>query len=227
MICSSPAAFLRKYKVGTHCLVFFYHRLSGRTIAEHLPLSDCFTLNSSPQVNLNVLEREQVIAPKFVERFQTVHVRPGEPVSLSCRAVGAPTPRITWQKDGAPIDSSPNVRIVTDGGASMMDIPWWVPRAAWDVGGQAGVRDMGAKNREKGRVVPHEGSFKPSSSNVGLYGRFSKAVYKFSRACPQESTRKGARQSLRRSPRYRFVMAGVSEEPWMCHGGLGVVVGIT
>jgi hypothetical protein len=47
---------------------------------------------------LNVIEKEQVVAPKFVERFTTVHVKEGEPVVLNARAVGTPIPRITWQK---------------------------------------------------------------------------------------------------------------------------------
>lgn len=38
------------------------------------------------------------MAPKFVERFTTVHVKEGEPVVLNARAVGTPIPRITWQK---------------------------------------------------------------------------------------------------------------------------------
>ena len=109
---------LRRTLASAACFVAQLYLLRLTYTKFHIPL----------QVNLNVLEREQVIAPKFVERFQTVHVRPGEPVSLSCRAVGAPTPRITWQKDGAPIDSSASLRIVTDGGASMLDIPWWVYR---------------------------------------------------------------------------------------------------
>ena len=50
------------------------------------------------QCNLNVIEKEQVVAPKFVERFTTVHVKEGEPVVLNARAVGTPIPRITWQK---------------------------------------------------------------------------------------------------------------------------------
>jgi len=50
------------------------------------------------QCNLNVIEKEQVVAPKFVESFTTVHVKEGEPVVLNARAVGTPFPRITWQK---------------------------------------------------------------------------------------------------------------------------------
>lgn len=45
-----------------------------------------------------MIEKELVVAPKFVERFTTVTVKEGESVTLSARAVGTPTPRITWQK---------------------------------------------------------------------------------------------------------------------------------
>lgn len=37
-------------------------------------------------LNLKVLEKEQIIAPKFVERFSTVSVKEGETVVLSARA---------------------------------------------------------------------------------------------------------------------------------------------
>lgn len=80
------------------------------------------TGETSFQCNLNVIEKEQVVAPKFVERFTTTNVREGEPVVLHARAVGTPTPRITWQKDGVPVTPSPEVRITTDGGASTLDI---------------------------------------------------------------------------------------------------------
>lgn len=53
---------------------------------------------TSFQCALNVIEKEQVVAPKFVERFTTVTVNEGEPVVLNARAVGTPCPRITWQK---------------------------------------------------------------------------------------------------------------------------------
>lgn len=55
---------------------------------------------TSFQCNLSVIEKELVVAPKFVERFTTVTVNEGEPVVLSARAVGTPCPRITWQKVG-------------------------------------------------------------------------------------------------------------------------------
>ena len=53
---------------------------------------------TSCQCNLNVIEKEQVVAPKFVERFSTTNVKEGEPVVFTARAVGTPTPRISWQK---------------------------------------------------------------------------------------------------------------------------------
>jgi len=53
---------------------------------------------TSCQCNLNVIEKEQVVAPKFVERFVTTGVKEGEPVIFMARAVGTPIPRITWQK---------------------------------------------------------------------------------------------------------------------------------
>ncbi|XP_067120871.1 titin [Centruroides vittatus] len=64
------------------------------------------------EVNLHIIEKEQVVSPKFVERFQSIHVRDGEPVTLHCRAVGTPIPRITWQKDGVQIHSRPPDMII-------------------------------------------------------------------------------------------------------------------
>lgn len=112
----------------------------------------CVALNktgeTSFQCNLNVIEKEQVVAPKFVERFTTVNVKEGEPVVLHARAVGTPTPRITWQKDGAPIANGPEVRIATDnGGASTLDIPRakasdaaWYQCTAQNVAGSTATR---------------------------------------------------------------------------------------
>jgi hypothetical protein len=53
---------------------------------------------SIQQFNLSVIEKEVLVAPKFVERFVTTHVKEGEAVVLQCRAVGTPVPRLTWQK---------------------------------------------------------------------------------------------------------------------------------
>ncbi|CAG2106124.1 unnamed protein product, partial [Medioppia subpectinata] len=74
---------------------------------------------ASFKVSLSVVEKEHTIAPKFVERFQAVDVKEGEPITLHCRAVGAPLPRITWQKDGVQIYTNlPDVEIKTNEGTS-------------------------------------------------------------------------------------------------------------
>lgn len=64
------------------------------------------------QCSLNVLEMEQVVAPKFVERFQQGQVNEGETLVLQVRAVGTPAPQLTWQKDGVSIQPSDNVQVV-------------------------------------------------------------------------------------------------------------------
>lgn len=50
------------------------------------------------QCKLNVIEKELVVAPQFVQRFGAASVKEGEPVILSARAVGTPVPNISWQK---------------------------------------------------------------------------------------------------------------------------------
>lgn len=111
----------------------------------------CVARNKSGEVatqsNLIVLEKEQVVAPKFVERFTTVNVREGEPVRLNARAVGTPVPRITWQKDGAQVVPNDNVYIGVDGGATALDIPQamasdagWYQCTAQNVAGSTATR---------------------------------------------------------------------------------------
>jgi titin len=101
----------------------------------------------STQAGLTVLEKEQVVAPKFVERFTTVNVREGEPVRLNARAVGTPVPRITWQKDGAQVVPNDNCYIGVDGGATALDIPQamsqdagWYQCTAQNVAGSTATR---------------------------------------------------------------------------------------
>jgi len=72
-------------------------------------------------VNLTIIEKELVVAPKFVERFQTVHINEGDPLTLHCRAVGTPMPNLKWQKDGNQIYSTPpNLIIESSDGASSL-----------------------------------------------------------------------------------------------------------
>lgn len=130
---------------GNHALMITNVDLSDSGVVS------CVARNKSGEVSfqcrLNVIEREQVVAPKFVERFSTVSVREGEGVGLRARAVGTPTPRITWQKDGAPVTPSPDLRITTDGGASTLDIPRakasdaaWYQCTAQNVAGSTATR---------------------------------------------------------------------------------------
>lgn len=111
----------------------------------------CVARNKSGEVvtqaNLVVLEKEQVVAPKFVERFTTVNMREGEPVRLCARAVGTPVPRITWQKDGAQLIPNDNLYIGVDGGATALDIPQamasdagWYQCTAQNVAGSTATR---------------------------------------------------------------------------------------
>ena len=77
----------------------------------------------STQCRLTVSEREQVIAPKFIERFSNVTVNEGEPATLHVRAIGTPPPNVTWQKDGVTILQSDNIRIIDEGmGVSRFEI---------------------------------------------------------------------------------------------------------
>ncbi len=103
---------------------------------------------ASFQVRLSVIEREQVVAPKFVERFTTIHVKEGEPVSLHARAIGTPIPKLTWQKDSVPINASgPELSISNEGGNSLLDIPCarladagWYQCTAQNVAGSTATR---------------------------------------------------------------------------------------
>lgn len=99
------------------------------------------------QAQLVVLEKEQVVAPKFVQRFTTVYVRENEPVVMSARAVGTPIPRITWQKDGVQITSTPDRYIGIDGGATALEIPrakasdaGWYQCTAQNIAGSTATR---------------------------------------------------------------------------------------
>lgn len=99
------------------------------------------------QARLGVVEREQVVAPKFIERFTTVNVREGEPVLLSARAIGTPVPRVTWQKDGSALIPNQNLFITADGGATTLDIPratvsdaGWYQCTAQNVAGSTATR---------------------------------------------------------------------------------------
>lgn len=128
---------------------------------------------TSFQCNLNVIEKEQVVAPKFVERFTTLNVKEGEPVVLSARAVGTPTPRITWQKDGVPITPNPELRISTENGASTLDIQQakasdaaWYQCTAQNVAGSTATRARLYVETPKGPVQEQKRLHLPRPSKI-------------------------------------------------------------
>lgn len=127
----------------------------------------------STQAGLVVLEKEQVVAPKFVERFTTVNVREGEPVRLNARAVGTPVPRITWQKDGAQVVPNDNCYIGVDGGATALDIPQamacdagWYQCTAQNVAGSTATRARLFVETEKKEFVEQRSLHFPKPTRV-------------------------------------------------------------
>lgn len=108
-------------EAGNHSLMISKASLSDAGIVT------CIAKNKSGeatfQCHLNVLEMQQMVAPKFVERFQQAAVSEGETVVLQCRAVGTPMPLLSWQKDGVTVENSPNVMVQSDmNGASSLQI---------------------------------------------------------------------------------------------------------
>ncbi|XP_034137006.1 titin-like isoform X2 [Drosophila guanche] len=106
---------------GSHSLMITnVTRLDGGAV-------QCLARNKAGEVaieaQLNVLEKEQVVAPQFVQRFSTMTVREGEPITMSANAIGTPLPRITWQKDGVQISSTAERFVGIDGGATCLEIP--------------------------------------------------------------------------------------------------------
>jgi len=112
----------------------------------------CVARNKSGETNfqvaLHVLEREQMVSPKFVERFQQGQVKEGETVVLHARAVGTPMPTMSWQKDGVAIENSASIQIQSDGqgssnlqilSASVADAGWFSCNAG-NVAGSTSTR---------------------------------------------------------------------------------------
>ncbi|XP_042888253.1 titin-like isoform X7 [Penaeus japonicus] len=108
-------------EAGNHSLMISKASLSDAGVIT------CVAKNKSGEANfqcqLNVLEMQQMVAPKFVERFQQGAVAEGETVVLQCRAVGTPMPFLTWQKDGVSVENNPNIMVQSDqSGASTLQI---------------------------------------------------------------------------------------------------------
>ena len=50
-------------------------------------------------LQLNVLEKEYHVPPKFTERIRGVDVASGQDIVLTCVCVGNPLPNLAWTKD--------------------------------------------------------------------------------------------------------------------------------
>ena len=99
-------------------------------------------------VDLNVIERELTLAPKFVEKFQNTSAKEGESIVFHCSAMGTPAPIFTWQKDGIQIDADrPSHEIKTQDGSSylfvnnlMMRDAGWYQCTAQNQAGSVAIR---------------------------------------------------------------------------------------
>ncbi|ESO86305.1 hypothetical protein LOTGIDRAFT_167354 [Lottia gigantea] len=87
---------------------------------------NCLALNKAGEdrftITLNVTPKEEKQPPRFIERVQNFTVKEGNPVTLSCHAVGMPTPLMSWQKDGHHVTPTHDMRVNTEGGRSALYI---------------------------------------------------------------------------------------------------------
>ncbi|XP_050422457.1 titin isoform X5 [Adelges cooleyi] len=106
---------------GDHCLMIT--NVSKADAGQVVCVARSRSGETSFQCKLGVVEKELVVAPKFVQRFTPANVNEEEPVTLSVRAVGTPVPRITWQKDGVMVSEIPGkLALWTEGGGSVLEI---------------------------------------------------------------------------------------------------------
>ncbi|XP_074662091.1 titin-like isoform X2 [Tubulanus polymorphus] len=130
---------------GVHSLIF---NAVGR---EDAGTYTCIARNKAGEdrftVNLNVLEREKVMPPRFIDRIQNATVPEGQPVSFHCQAVGTPIPMMSWQKEGRTIIPEMGYRVVTEGSHSTLYIDQtrgtdnaWIQCTAVNVAGTASTR---------------------------------------------------------------------------------------
>ena len=73
-------------------------------------------------VNVSVEPTDKLTAPSFVQKLMNKQAHQGESVTLQARAVGMPSPTITWHKGAREIFSDDRYRIDTRNGASTLNL---------------------------------------------------------------------------------------------------------
>jgi hypothetical protein len=73
-------------------------------------------------VSVTVEESDRVTAPSFVQKLINRQIKEGESVTLQVRAVGMPTPMMTWHKGAREIFPGENYRIDTNHGVTTLTI---------------------------------------------------------------------------------------------------------
>ena len=64
------------------------------------------------QFHSYITEREQMQPPKFVERMQNYTITESQSVTLTARAVGTPTPMMSWQKNNKMLTPNKDYKFV-------------------------------------------------------------------------------------------------------------------
>ena len=64
------------------------------------------------RVQLNVLEKEHHVPPKFTDRIRGVDVSSGQDIILTCSCTGNPAPSLAWTKDNKYINNDDRHRYV-------------------------------------------------------------------------------------------------------------------
>ena len=95
-----------KKATSNHCRRAFLRHLEGALYIYSMVLK---------AVDLAFSEREQIQPPKFVERMQNYTIKEGQSVTLTARAVGTPTPMMSWQKNNKMLTPNKDYKLV-----------WWL-----------------------------------------------------------------------------------------------------
>ena len=72
---------------------------------------------------VNIFIPASMTPPSFTEKPQKVSTKEGQPVKLTVRVAGQPTPQVTWYREGSRIISSPDFEIIQEGDIHSLYIP--------------------------------------------------------------------------------------------------------